>query len=154
MVLQIGVKHHCILRISREISLEKTSKMPQSHRNSPARGRLTSTGLHPMRGLPPPERLVKKRNQATAARVLDDFPLPKEWQAGVSKVESCSLTEYDGGRGLKTVFPKEGEPKRRCNILCTGGTGELAISLEIAKRHQDPSLRSFIVSTSPMMTIA
>lgn len=64
--------------------------------------------------------------------------LPKEWQAGVNKVEVCSLAEYDGGRGLKTIFPGD-DPKRRCNILCTGSTNELTISLELAERHQDPS---------------
>lgn len=91
-----------------------------------------------MRGFPPPERLVTKRSKAGAARMLGDSALPKEWQAGVSKVEACSLAEYDGGRGLKTIFPKKEDPKRRCNILCIGSTNELTISLELAERHQDP----------------
>ena len=91
-----------------------------------------------MRGVPPPERLVKKRRQAGAAPILKDIDMPKEWQAGVSKVESCTLAELDGGRGLKTIFPKEGNTKTRCNLLCTGDTGRLTISLEVAEKHQDP----------------
>lgn len=101
------------------------------------KGRLTSSGLHPMRGVPPPERLVKKRMKAVAAPMLRD--LPKDWQAGVSKVEACSLAEYDGGRGLKTIFPQEDHPKKRCHIICAGDTNELNISLELAERHQDPN---------------
>lgn len=93
-----------------------------------------------MRGVPTPERLVQKRNKAGAAAMLKGLTLPdKEWQAAVSKVEACSLAEYDGGRGLKTIFPKDDDPKRRCNILCDGGPSGLTISLEVAERHQDPS---------------
>ena len=91
-----------------------------------------------MRGVPPPERLVRKRRQAAAAGILEGNDLPKEWQAGASKVESCSLAEWDGGRGLKTIFPKEGNTKSRCILLCTGDTSRLTISLEVATRHQDP----------------
>ena len=91
-----------------------------------------------MRGVPPPERLVRKRRQAGAARILKDIDMPKEWQAGVSKVESCTLAELDGNRGLKTIFPKEGNTKSRCNLLCTGDTSRLTMSLEVAERHQDP----------------
>lgn len=91
-----------------------------------------------MRGVPPPERLIVKRTRAIAAQILKEAPLPKDWQAGVKKVEACSLAEYDGGRGLKTVFPKDGDPKRRCTVLCTGSTNGLTISLELAEKHQDP----------------
>ena len=93
-----------------------------------------------MRGVPLPERLVAKRTQAAVGEILKEAPLPKDWQAGVSKVEMCALAEYDGGRGLKTVFP-EGEspdPKKRCTILCTGSTDKLTISLEVASSHQEP----------------
>ena len=87
-----------------------------------------------MRGVPPPERLVRKRRQAGAASILEDIDLPKEWQAGVSKVEFW----WDGGRGLKAIFPKEGNTKSRCTLVCTGDTSRLTISLEVAERHQDP----------------
>lgn len=90
-----------------------------------------------MRGVPPPERLVKKQDKAVVAAILGDNLPKSEWQAGVRKVVSCSLAEYDGGRGLKTIFPA-GEAKSRCNILCTGGTSELTISLEVSRRYQDP----------------
>lgn len=89
-----------------------------------------------MRGVPLPERLVKKRMQAVAAPMLKD--LPKEWQADISKVEACSLAEYDEGRGLKTIFPQEDTPKKRCFMICAGDTKELKISLELVERHQDP----------------
>ena len=129
--------NHCTKARSKR-HLSKTSKMPKSGEKSSAQGRLTSTGLHPMRGVPPPERLVRKRRQAGAARILKDIDMPKEWQAGVSEVESCSLADWDGGRGLKTIFPKEGNTKSRCNLLCTGDTSRLTVSLEVAERHQDP----------------
>ena len=90
-----------------------------------------------MRGVPLPERLVRKRNKAAVAAILEDIELPKDWQAGVSKVEYCSLGEWDGGRGLKTIFPKEGT-KSRCILQCTGDTTRLTISLEVLQRHQDP----------------
>ena len=94
-----------------------------------------------MRGVPPPERLVAKRTRAEVTQILGG--LPNAWQAGVSKVERCSLAEYDGGRGLKTIFSKEkegpGDRKRRCHLLCSGNTGKLTMSLELAERHQDPS---------------
>ena len=106
---------------------------------APPKGRLTSTGLHPRSGVPPPERLVAKRTRAAVTQVLGENSLPNEWQAGVSKVETCSLAEYDGGRGLRTIFSKERDSKRRCNILCSGNTSKLAISLELAERHRDPS---------------
>ena len=114
--------------------------MPQSGEKAPAKGRLTSSGLQPMRGVPPPERLAAKRTRAAVGQILEEAPLPKDWQAGVSKVEMCALAEYDGGRGLKTVFP-EGEgpnPKKRCTILCTGSTSKLTVSLEVANSHQEP----------------
>ena len=93
-----------------------------------------------MRGLPPPERLVKKNTRAGAARVLEDNVFAKESQAEVSKVEACSLAEYDGGRGLQKVFAK-GDSKARCNIICNGDTSKLTISLEIAEKHRDPQPR-------------
>ena len=113
--------------------------MTDSGERPSAKGRLTSSGLHPRRGVPQPERLVERRRQAGADRILKDLDLPKEWQASVSKVESCSLAEYDGGRGLETVFPTEGHPKKRCTIICNGNSNELTISLEVADRHQHPS---------------
>ena len=82
--------------------------MAQTGKKAPAKGRLTSSGLHPMRGVPTPERLLAKRTRAVVGEILKEAPLPKIWQAGVSKVEMCALAEYDGGRGLRTVFP-EGE---------------------------------------------
>lgn len=115
--------------------------MSQSGKKPSAKGRLTSTGLHPMRGVPLPERLIRKRNQAGAASILEDIELPKEWQTGVSKVETCSLAEWDGGRGLKTIFPKEGSAKSRCVLLCTGDNTRLTMSLEVLQRHQDPAPR-------------
>ena len=115
--------------------------MTQPGKGAPSKGRLTSSGLHPKRGVPPPERLVAKRTRAEVTQILGG--MPNAWQAGVSKVERCSLAEYDGGRGLKTIFSKEkegpGDRKRRCHLLCSGNTGKLTMSLELAERHQDPS---------------
>lgn len=93
-----------------------------------------------MRGVPLPERLIKKRTRAAVDQILKEAPMPNDWQAGVSKVEMCALAEYDGGRGLKTVFPEEESPhpKTRCTILCSGSTDELTISVELASSHQDP----------------
>ena len=88
-----------------------------------------------MRGVPPPERLVKKNTRAAAAQILQDVEFPKEWQAEVSKVESCSIVEYDGGRGLRTIFSKDGDIKTRCNLLCTGDTSKLTMSVELANRY-------------------
>ena len=95
-----------------------------------------------MPGVPLPERLSRKRNKAAARVLLAGFETHKGWDAGVSKVESCSLGEYDGGRGLKTIFePRENEPRRRCNLICTGDTNKLTILLEVTVKPQDPSPR-------------
>ena len=141
--------HHpiCVLRDSfnltslrRKITRSFDSfKMTEPGKRASPKGRLTSSGLHPMRGVPPPERLVAKRTRAAVTQILGENSLSNEWQAGVSKVEKCSLVEYDGGRGLKTIFSKERDQKGRCNILCSGNTSKLAISLELAERHRDPS---------------
>ena len=64
--------------------------------------------------------------------------MPKERQAGVSKFESCCLTEWDGGKVLKTIFPKEGNTKNRRILQCKGDDCGLKMSLKVVQRHQDP----------------
>jgi len=86
---------------------------------APLQRRLTSSGRHPRSGVPLPQRLVVRKSRTDVNRAFGTM-LPTLWQANVRKVKKCTLPEYDGGRGLKTVYESRGQEKRHCHILCDG----------------------------------
>ena len=69
----------------------------------PSQMRQSSSSRHPRSGVPLPKRVVVKRRWGTAEEMLGEIR-NESWQAGVRKVQSCSLGEYDGVKGLKTVY--------------------------------------------------
>ena len=108
---------------------------------APSERRLTSTGRHPRPGVGLPKRLMARRMRDIAEETLGKMP-DASLHANVRKVETCSIGEYDSGRGLRTVFEmgSSKEEKSRCQFFCNGGTQGLTMSLRVTDRSPLPTI--------------
>ena len=105
----------------------------------PGEKRTTSSARQPMTGLPLPERVIRKRNARIAIAGVEPART-NVWRAQLAKVLSCEGVNYDGGKGLVTVFEfSEARPSSRCALKCDGNSQKLVITLSTFVQHQDPS---------------
>ena len=105
----------------------------------PGEKRTTSSARQPMTGLPLPQRVQRRRDARNSSAGVEPART-NVWRAQLAKVSSCEGLNYDGGKGLVTVFEfNEARPSSRCFLKCDGNSQKLVITLSTFVQHQDPS---------------